>query len=263
MSISGINLSSHKFKAQNGTQNETVTAHCLRSVDPEMNIDCCTTGVCRGWLGKGSYYCDQNNYCIITNGGIAAPIIIVLIMICFIVVSCYFNAVNNGWIEDDFLKNCRDLFRNCRGLFENQAGQLAHGRPSNVAQSSNLPTNLTAYSQNAVTYGAAYHRERSPSVSSEESASGEGSHSGERSPASALTNSAETESIKAGTKQKIPKECSVSAEGSPSGERSPAPALTNSAETGSIKGGTKEKIPRECSVSDEGSPSGEDPLPQL
>ena len=107
------------------------------------------------------------------------------------------------------------------------------------------------------TYGAAYHRERSSSVS------------GEGSPASALTNSAETGSIKAGTKEKIPKECSisdkgsVSGEGSPSGEGLTASALTNSAETGSIKGGTKEKIPRECSVSDEGSPSGEDPLPQL
>ena len=241
MSISG-NLNFREFKAQNGTQNETVTAHCLRSFDPEMNIDCCTTGVCRGWLGKGSYYCDQNNYCIITNGGIAAPIIIVLIMICFIVVSCYFNAVNNGWIDDDFLKNCRDLFRNCRGLFENQAGQSAHGRPSNVAQSSNLPSNLTAYGENAVTYGAAYHRERSPSVSGEESVSGEGS------PTSALTNSAKTGSIKAGTKEKIPKECSVSDEGSPSGEGLSASAITNSVDIGSIKVETKVKIPKECSI---------------
>ena len=267
MSISGINYNSHTFYAQNGTQNETITAQCLQSNDTEMNIDCCTTGVCRGWLPPSSYYCDQNNYCNITNQGIAFPIIIVLILVCIWASGWYFMAVNEGWIEDDFLTNCSDLFRYCRGLFENQAVQSAHGRPSNVAQSSGLPTNVAAYGQNAVTYNAAYHRERSvsgeESISGERSPSGEGAVSGERSPASALANSVETRSIKAGLNEKIPQECSVSGEGSlsgegsPSGEGFPASALTNSVDTGSIKAGTKEKIPKECSVSDEGSPSGE------
>ena len=248
-------MNSHTFYPQNGTQNETVTAQCLRSIDPKMNLDCCTTGFCRGWLPPSSYYCDQNNYCIITNGGIAFPIIIVLILVCIWASGWYFLAVNEGWIEDDFLKNCSDLFRYCLGLFINQAGQAANGRPSNVAQSSGLPNNVATYGQNAVTYNAAYCRDGSPSISGEESVSGEGSHSGERSPTSAVANSVDTGSIKAGSKEKMPQECSVSLEGSPSGEG--ASALANSAKTGNIKAGTKEKLPKECSVSGEGSPLGE------
>ena len=256
MSISGINSNSHTLRALNGTQNETITAQCLRSLDPELDLDCCTTGVCLKWWGQPTPWlaCDKNDHCNLTNAGIAYFTILAIIAI--FVICCLAAGCNH--IKCCGLFDCCgsfDYLEYCCAFFENQAGQSAHGRPSNVAQSSGLPTNVAAYGQNAVTYNAAYCRDGSPSISGEESVSGEGSHSGERSPTSALANSVDTGSIKAGSKEKMPQECSVSLEGSPSGEG--ASALANSAKTGNIKAGTKEKLPKECSVSGEGSPLGE------
>ena len=245
----------------NGTQNENDTAQCLRSVDPEMDLDCCTTGVCL-WFDFGQptdfFACDKNNHCILTNSGIVHIIIYAIVVLGFIGLIAFLCLMTRccGLFEDCYVTRCCDFLEDsfitrCRGLFENQVGQAARGRPSNIAQSSGLPKNVVAYGQNVVAYSAAYHREGSPSVSGEESVSGEGS------PASYLANSAETGSITAGTKEKIPKECSDTGEGSHSNERSHASALTNSVDTGSIKAGTKEKIPKECFVSSEGSTSGE------